>query len=140
MYRVTFDTNIFISALCCPKGICAQLLRDDLINHYALYTSETIIEELLNVGIRKNFRKYFATKELKIFIEILEDEAIVVTKDEIDLVKVYSSLANSYDLHIVKAFVASDSDCLVTGNKKHFMLAKEKLLSPREFLRILEQS
>ena len=136
MIKAVFDTNVFISALCAPKGVCAGVFTNYNRNRYELVISETILCELLYVGLRKYFRKYFEVYSLYEFIEKIKVGSILIENQSIT--KVDRALTNDIkDLPILNTFLSSNADYLVTGNKKHFCINPSKLLSPHGFLHMI---
>ena len=109
MQTVTFDTNVYISALNFSRGKPKQLLQlaMDGVVHVAI--SDAIMQEVLRV-MRE---KFHMTPE-----DLHEAEAIisacterVISTEVLDVVK-----DDPDDNRIVECAVASGSDCIVTGD------------------------
>jgi putative PIN family toxin of toxin-antitoxin system len=127
---VTFDTNVYISALNFSRGKPKQLLQlaVDGVVHVAI--SDAIMQEILRV-MRE---KFHATPE-----DLQEAEAIiagcterVVPTEALDVVK-----DDPDDNRIVECAVASGSDCIVTGDNHLLRLGEYagiKMVSVSDFL------
>jgi putative PIN family toxin of toxin-antitoxin system len=106
---VTFDTNVYISALNFSRGKPKQLLQLAMDGVVRAAISDAIMQETLRV-MRE---KFHATRE-----DLQEAQAIiascterVVPTEALDVVK-----DDPDDNRIVECAVASGSDCIVTGD------------------------
>jgi putative PIN family toxin of toxin-antitoxin system len=106
---VTFDTNVYISALNFSRGKPKQLLQLAMDGVVRAAISDAIMQETLRV-MRE---KFHATPE-----DLQEAQAIiascterVVPTEALDVVK-----DDPDDNRIVECAVASGSDCIVTGD------------------------
>jgi putative PIN family toxin of toxin-antitoxin system len=127
---VTFDTNVYISALNFSRGKPRQLLQlaIDGVVHVAI--SDAIMQEVLRV-MRE---KFHATPE-----DLQEAQAIiadcterVVPTEALDVVK-----DDPDDNRIVECAVASRSDCIVTGDNDLLRLGEYggiKMIRVNDFL------
>jgi putative PIN family toxin of toxin-antitoxin system len=139
MIKVTFDTNVFISALCTPRGICASILTKSIYK-YTLFTSKRILEEIYQVGNRDYFRKYFTVEDLEQYIDLIIRHSQIISLNnstkESGLIDI--DFQDTDDIFIFLTYKASNSHYLVTGNKKHFPKNQKGIINPREFFNIIE--
>ena len=139
MLKVVFDTNIYISLLCKPNGVCGNLFDDKILGKMQIVVSDYILEEVYNVGYRNSFRRYFPKNKVDELIGLLERDTLFVhVKKEIKLMSNYYKdyILDKKDLGIYLTYLRSRSDFLVTGNRKHFNF--KKAISPNDFLLIME--
>jgi len=134
--RVVLDTNVLVSALMTPGGVCSRILR--LVYDEALQVciDERIIEEYESVLSRPRFR--LDSEDINETIEMIRAYAETVTPMPLPV-----ELPDPADLSFleVAAEVAAEADAvLVTGNKRHFPVKARhgvKVLAPAELIELL---
>lgn len=110
MLRITPDTNILISGLVFRRGNPHQLLRMALEGSISLTISQAIIDETLDVLVRKFGALAADLNEAK---AILADAARTVTPAvQLDVIKEDPS-----DNRILECAVTAGSEYIVTGDK-----------------------
>ena len=132
--RVVLDTNVLVSALMTPGGVCSRILR--LVYDEALQVciDERIIEEYESVLSRPRFR--LDREDIDETIEMIRAYAETVTPMPLPV-----ELPDPADLSFLE--VAAEADAvLVTGNKRHFPVKARhgvKVLAPAEFIELLRR-
>jgi len=130
--RVVLDTNVLVSALMTPGGVCSRILR--LVYDEALQVciDERIIEEYESVLSRPRFR--LDSEDINETIEMIRAYAETVTPMPLPV-----ELPDPADLSFLE--VAAEADAvLVTGNKRHFPVKARhgvKVLAPAELIELL---
>jgi len=81
--RVVLDTNIFVSALLTTGSVGDTLVRRWLEGGYALFTSETQLQELRRVSERKRQAGLIRRSDAGTLINLLRREATVVAPKEV---------------------------------------------------------
>jgi len=132
--RVVLDTNVLVSALMTPGGVCSRILR--LVYDEALQVciDERIIEEYESVLSRPRFR--LDSEDINETIEMIRAYAETVTPMPLPV-----ELPDPADLSFLE--VAAEADAvLVTGNKRHFPVKARhgvKVLAPAELIELLRR-
>ncbi len=125
--KIVFDTNVLIASLI-SHGACFELFEYCTKNHL-LYTSEYIInefEEKLKFKFKYSKKIIQEAKSL-IFqkIHIIE----LIDNKNIDF-------SDKKDIQIINTAISSNSDLLITGDKKLYELKKInkiKIIKPADF-------
>ncbi|MGQ9825464.1 MAG: putative toxin-antitoxin system toxin component, PIN family [Desulfotomaculales bacterium] len=142
MRKAVLDTNVLISGLISPRGTPAKLLAAWRAGKFELVVSPKIIAEINEVLPREKIKRYFHHFGENLpgkFIAGLKRLAKVVPGER--EVKIMS--ADPDDDMFIAAAVESEADYVVSGNKHLLELNKYqgiKIITPAEFLRILELS
>ena len=128
--KIVLDCNVIISAGL-TDGVCRKVLWEVIQNHI-LYISEDILMEYKEVISREKFKT--AKRYLYSLVEIICEvsELVVVKKFEF-------TLPDAKDLIYLNTALSSNSDYLITGNKKDFPEEKyitTKIISPNDFLNL----
>ncbi len=134
--KVVLDTNIFISGIHW-EGSPYKVLQAWAHNKFELISSPEIIEELINTLL--NFKKPLPPEDILWWKDlILQKATIVIPTKKLDIIK-----NDPDDNKFLEAAKQSQANYLISRDKKHILILKkfEKtlILSPEEFLKILEQ-
>lgn len=130
--KIVLDTNVWVSALVFPGGVCDQLLQY-FIRHPAVQIAaspfilkefERVLREKLELSFHETEVACQTLKRAALFTEPCEHIKIVKEKDS--------------DNRILECAVAAKADLLVTGDTKHLLPLKLfqgiPIRSPREVL------
>lgn len=135
MFKVVFDTNLYISAILTPgkQREILNLAKDEKID---LFISEYILEEISRI-LKEKFD--WPDQDIrKALIQIEEVASLVFPAERIDVIKIHPE-----DNFILGCALAAGADFLISGDKKHILPLKEfrgiKILAPAEFLEIFKQ-
>lgn len=128
--RVTFDTNIFISAILFggnPRQ-CLELVREGVIE---LVVSKEILLELAG---KMGNKFYWEEAAIESLIEGIARFAKIVTPEEqLDIIK-----EENADNRILECALSAEADFIVSGDKKHLLSLKKfrgiEIVSARQFL------
>jgi putative PIN family toxin of toxin-antitoxin system len=133
--KVVLDTNVLVSALITPGGVCSRILRLVYDQILRVCTDERIVEEYEAVLHRPRFR---LDRE-----DILETiEAIRANGQAVTPIPLSAELPDPTDRAFLEVAVHADA-VLVTGNTRHFPPKARhgvKVLTPREFLDLLREA
>ncbi len=137
MYKVVFDTVVFVRSLINPHGIWGNLIFDH--NHqYHLFVSELMVMELLEVLHRKELAQKFTS------LPNLNVENIIDMLGEANTVEISQSPAISRDPtddKFLLTAVAASADYIVTEDADLLVLGTFNnipIITAKEFLDILE--
>ena len=130
MQTVTFDTNVYISALNFSRGKPRQLLQLAMDGAVHVAISDAIMQEFLRVMREKFNATPVDLQEAQAIIagcteRVAPTEVLDVVKDDPD------------DNRIVECAVASGSDCIVTGDNHLLRLGEYagiKIIRVSDFL------
>jgi len=114
--KVTFDTNILVSAFEFPYGRAAQVLLNIRSGRDLMFISCPIIKELLRVLADKFGR---TEAELEVMRAFIRQYGHMVTPTE-----TLSILADEPDNRILECAVAASADMIVTGDRLMLTLGK----------------
>jgi len=115
--RIVLDTNIFVSALISQHGPPAELFDRWNDDEYELVTAEPQIDELRRVLTYPRVAKHLRSGAAETLIGRLYDAALFVA----DLPEI--NLSDDPDDNIILAIaVASNTDLIASGDKKHMLL------------------
>lgn len=134
MRRVTFDTNIYVSALT-HKGAAARLLLLAAEGAFALQLSDAILDETAEILERKFGWPQEDIQEASLLLSGISQH--IVPHLELDVVK-----RDPDDNRILECAQASRSDFIVTSDKDLLDLkvyAGAMIIQPSAFLAILQQ-
>ncbi len=131
--RLVIDTNVLISGLLVGTSLPAHLLVLWRDGWFDLLTSVDQLEELMRVTRYPKIRERLAPALAGRLINELRDLAVLLR----DLPVVTASPDPADNYLLAMASVGS-ADCLVTGDKRHFLTLKHhdgaKIMTVREFL------
>ena len=119
--KVTFDTNILVSAFEFPNGRAARVLLNIRSERDLMFISHPIIEELLRVLAGKFGRTEAELAGVRAFIQQFGH---LVTPTE-----TFHVLTDEPDNRILECAVAANADVIVTGDRR--MLALESFRDVR---------
>lgn len=128
--KIVLDTNVLVSAFLKPWSNPAKILRLVLQGDVRIVVNEYILSEHLEVLTRPKFDLYL--DNVQIILEFIRAKGIKAPA----LAKSFR-LPDSSDEPFLEAALATRSDFLITGNKKHFpkkLCMGQKVVSPQEFL------
>ncbi len=114
--KVTFDTNILVSAFEFPNGRAARVLLNIRSRLDLMFISHPIIEELLRVLAYKFGRTEAELEGVRAFIQ--QFGHLVTSTETLHV------LANEPDNRILECAVAANAEVIVTGD--HQMLALQR--------------
>ena len=130
--KVVLDTNVLVSALLTPGGVCGQIVELVIRNVLDVCVDGRILEEYEAVLHRSGFS--FAAGNVDRVLAQLELVAERVTARPFR-----SSIPDPSDLAFLEVAVAGHA-VLVTGNKRHYPSGARggvRVVSPRELLDVL---
>lgn len=141
MISATLDTNIPASGarkLGDPSSSPGQVLDRWIEGEFILMCSAPIIDELTRTLNKPYFRRFLTEEQIENLIQMLLDEAVMVELS----VDVHGIASHPADDLILSTAVNAGTDFLVTGDQALLRLVEYqdvKIVTPREFLSILEQ-
>jgi predicted nucleic acid-binding protein len=132
--RPFLDTNVIFSGLYSPFGPPAAILERHAQGFIRFVISSQVIDELVRT-IRAKRPDLLAL--LHEFLMAAPPE--IVADPPIEAVRRMMDCINAADAPILAAAIRSESDCLVTGNSRHFTpevarCAGFRILSPAAYL------
>ena len=128
--RIVLDTNVLVSGMLTPFGICGEIIRMLTGNELTLCIDARIIVEYQDVLHRPKFD--IDTNNIDIVIEYIGNTAEACSTSPLSIF-----LPDPDDNPFMEVAISARVDCLVTGNLKHFPERCRLgilVLSPREFL------
>lgn len=130
MYKVVFDTNIFISALHFKTGPPRIILNKAITGSFHLFISKSIIAEFRGV-LKTKFA--YSDKGLGLVEDLLNESfELVEPKKKLSVI-----VNDPDDNRILEAAVAAQAEVIVSGDKHLLSLNKYKsvlIISAKEFL------
>jgi putative PIN family toxin of toxin-antitoxin system len=136
--RAVFDSNVLVSWFAANTGTLRELFIRWSKSHFDLVISEPILPEVRNAWTIPYWQERMTDAEIAGALVLLRDFA---NWTEISQV-VQGVASHSEDDIILATAVSANSDYLVTGDKQLLAIGYfegTKIVSPREFLMILEQ-
>ena len=142
MIRAVVDINVLVSALIGPLGFSSRVVDAWLGGRFRLVTAEGIIAELGQKLKMPRISKWLKEPEQnrQKINELLMTEAQIIL---IPLSEDRRVTGDPEDDYVLATTRLSNADYLITGDKKLLGLleyASAKIVSPREFVAILESS
>jgi putative PIN family toxin of toxin-antitoxin system len=128
--RIVLDTNVLVSGLLTPFGACGQIVRMLSSVEIILCIDARIVLEYDEVLRRPKFS--LDSQLVDAVIEYIHASSEVWSS-----LPLAEPLPDEDDKQFLEVALASNADCLVTGNLKHFPLrcrAGARVLSPKQFL------
>lgn len=137
MFKVFFDASVIFSA-CQSSGGGSRRLVDLVKSGNVLgITSQTVIEE-----VERNADKFSNISSLADFVS--DNNFFVRSQITLEEIRPYRNLVEAKDAHVVAGAILTESDYLVTLDKKHLnnldlksLIRQTKIVSPKELLEIL---
>jgi uncharacterized protein len=133
--RAVLDTNVVISGMATPAGLCAQILDLAVAGRVQPCVDARVLGEYETVLRRPDLP--VSQAKVEEFLEFIPVAAEIVTASPLGVV-----LPHVDDLPFLETAHEAGA-VLVTGNTRHFpprRRAGVTVLSPREFLDLLAQS
>lgn len=132
--NVVFDTNIYISALVFPGGVCDRLFRLAYTAKYKIFISPDILTEIKSVLTKK-----FKLSEEEA-VDII-DRILTVAEITYPRFRVEKIIGPAGDNRILECALESQADFLVTGDKRHILRLKRfketRIITPSQFLELM---
>lgn len=128
--KVVVDTNVLVAGLLSPFGPPGEIVRMIASGALCLCFDARILTEYEEVLGRAKFR--FDSEHIQALLEQITMEGFSVAGNPLPV-----RLPDPTDEPFLETAIAGGAACLVTGNSKHFPLAKRQgmtVLSPAEFL------
>ncbi|KAF0206461.1 MAG: hypothetical protein FD173_151 [Gallionellaceae bacterium] len=131
--RAVVDTNVFISGLMLPKSMPGQVLAAWRAGHFHLVLSEPMLDEVGAVLSYPKIRKRVGWDEDTIirYLTLLRFEAEII-----DIHGVQAHVPrDAKDNMVLATLLASEADCLVTGDIDLLTLAATyPICTPADFV------
>ena len=128
--QIVLDTNVLVSGLLTPFGICGTIVRMLTTEGIDICYDSRIISEYRDVLYRSKFS--FNRNRVSILLEYLEHSGTAVAA-----LPLKHSLPDRDDDCFLETAIAAKSDYLVTGNIAHFpkhLRCGIAVVNPAEFL------
>jgi len=133
--KVLLDTNVLISGLLSPRGLCADILRLMINCKINLLVDARILDEYKEVMLRPKFA--FSFYQVEAILNFIEANAEWVLPVPLGL-----ALPDADDAPFVEVAIAGKANAIVTGNLKHYpetLLKKINIVSPAEFMKFFNK-
>jgi putative PIN family toxin of toxin-antitoxin system len=125
---IVIDTNVLVSGLLTPEGVCARVVDWALTEPERWLVTFALLEEYRHVLHRPQFK--FARTTVDELVWMLACSAL----DDVTPLAVKIKAADHYDVMFYSVAVRYGADALVTGNRRHYPREPEvPVLSPRQF-------
>jgi putative PIN family toxin of toxin-antitoxin system len=145
--RAVLDTNLVVRILISPFGVTSRLLVALTEQAFQFVTSETLLEELVDVLRYPRLQKHapFSSQDLRRIVAALHHVALVVPGHYQGLDKVPSDFKDNI---VVGCALESGTEYIVTDDRRDLLPLKVircagyrpvQIVSPLAFLRILER-
>ncbi len=135
MIRIVVDTNVLVSGLLTPFGMCADLVRLFTSDEVILCVDSRILLEYEEVLGRERFR--LDQKHVSVLMEYIRR-----TSEFHSCKPLSEPLPDPDDCCFLEVAIASHADCLITGNTRHFppgLRYGVRVQNPSEFLEMLKE-
>jgi putative PIN family toxin of toxin-antitoxin system len=130
--RAVFDSNVYISAFICPRGLLFGIWRQAVERRFVLLISPPILREVARVLRRFQWHEDEIVRQIKLVARVAR---IVVPEIAVDAV-----LEDETDNRILECAVAGLADLVVSGDR-HLLCLKSfegiGIVSPADFHRAL---
>jgi len=133
--KIVLDTNVLVSGMLTPFGVCGEIVRALTSGHLILCVDSRILFEYEDVLRRPRLK--IENRMINILMEYIES-----TSEAHSTTPLTKSLPDPDDNQFLEVAISANVDCLVTGNLKHFPHRSQcgiVVLSPREFLDTLKK-
>lgn len=128
--NIVLDTNVLVSGLLSPFGVCGEIVRMVLSGELRLSFDARILTEYEEVLKRPKFR--FEEDKIDALLDQIEHCGCLAASSPLS-----HSLPDIHDEPFLEVSIAGRAVCLVIGNRSHFpskLCKGVKVLSPSEFL------
>jgi len=128
--KIVLDTNVLVAGLLSPFGPCGEIVRMVSSGEVTLCFDALILTEYSEVLYRSKFE--FDKDRVAALLDHIEHRGHTVASSPLR-----HSLPDPDDEAFLKAAIAGEAECLVTGNASHFpskLCQGRKVLSPSGFL------
>lgn len=128
--KVVVDTNVLVAGLLSPFGPPGEIVRMIAAGTLRLCFDARILTEYSEVLARPKFQ--FGAEQTQALLEQIKTEGFSVAGHPLS-----ARLPDPTDEPFLETCMAGKTECLITGNTKHFPLARCQgmaVFSPREFL------
>ncbi|MFC1770880.1 putative toxin-antitoxin system toxin component, PIN family [Candidatus Margulisiibacteriota bacterium] len=125
--KIVLDTNVIIASFA-TRGLCAEVFEICIIDH-EVFISEFILTECRDKLTNKLKTPLRITEGI---IDYLRSNTTLVLPAEVDI----DCCDDKKDLAVLGTAVATDSDLLITGDKKILKtktIFKTSIVTPRDF-------
>jgi putative PIN family toxin of toxin-antitoxin system len=139
MMRAVFDSNVLAAWFAAETGTLRELIDRWYGGQFELSISEAILTEVLGAWTIPYWRNRMREPEKAIALSALREFAIWTKVSEI----VRGIAPHPEDDAVLATAVSANADYLVTGDKQLLAIGYyegTRIVSPREFLTILEQT
>jgi len=114
MRRVVLDSNVWLSALLFPAGVCADLLQQLREHRALLVTSEAILHEVDGV-LRRKFdysaeESAAVTGEIKLMSELIEPT-----------IRLNAIKQDEADNRVLECAIAGQANLIISGDTRHLL-------------------
>lgn len=133
--RIVMDTNVLVSGMLTPFGVCGEIVRMLTSSSFALCVDSRILFEYEDILRRPRFK--IEHRMIDIVMAYIDS-----TSETHNSTPLRDSLPDPDDNQFLEVAVSANVDYLVTGNIKHFpknLRCGIEVLSPREFLNVLKE-
>lgn len=131
MTRVVLDSNVWLSALLFPGGVCDELLQQFRELRVELFASQAILHEISGV-LRRKFG-HSAEEAEAVVREIRLMAQVVDPKTRVSIVT-----ADDADNRVLECALEARAALVVTGDTKHLLPLRQfqgiRITSPRHVL------
>ncbi len=128
--RIVLDTNVLVSGLLTPFGMCGEIVRMLTSAEIELCVDARILLEYDDVLHRLKFD--IDPHKVDVVMEYIQNTADFYATSPLD-----RPLPDEDDNPFLEVALSSAAECLVTGNLKHFPMrcrAGVRVLLPKQFL------
>jgi putative PIN family toxin of toxin-antitoxin system len=130
--KAVIDTNIFLAGLLNADGGAAKIIRAFQAGEFELIITHDVFDEYVRViHFFDNDVPSHQSEELL--------ELVFAKASKVRPVPAQGICSDKDDEKFLSAALASDADCIVTKNKKHFPKDSVKIANVREFLEAIEK-
>ena len=133
--KAVIDTNVVINAIIGSSPTSLSVYNAFVDSLFTPVLSPTLQAEILNVVSKPHIRKYFRSREIKRFKELIKTDSILV----VPTIKT-SLCRDTKDNFILETALAANADRIVTNDKDLLVLKyfhNIPIITPGEFLRLL---
>jgi len=136
--RVVIDPGVLVAALISRAGTPAALMRLWIDGAFDLLVAPMLLNELVEVVERDEFRSRFTLRQAKAFVALLHERGVDIG----DPLHVEARTRDPEDDYLLALAEAGSADILVSGDKDLTELADPPVpvLTPRELLGRLERA
>jgi uncharacterized protein len=127
---IVLDTNVLVSGLLTPFGSSGEIIRMVSTGKLILEYDSRILSEYREVLNRPKFQ--FDKELVEAIIDFIKSNGHAVSASPLKI-----QLSDPDDAPFLEVAIEGDSECLITGNKKHYpakMCKGFRVLSPTEFI------